>query len=74
MGNKCHCSKENENNEFGIPYTILSMPLDTEFLVVECGARKKNDFDLISKKLFCDIFILTAITDNHLESFGDLRV
>ena len=73
LGNKCHCSKENENNEFGIPYTILSMPLDTEFLVVECGARKKNDFDLISKKLFCDIFILTAITDNHLESFGDLR-
>ena len=73
LGNQCHCSKENENNEFGIPFTILSMPTDTKFLVVECGARKKNDFDLISQKLFCDIFILTSIASNHLESFGDLE-
>mgnify|MGYP001179716370 CR=1 FL=1 len=73
LGTQCHCSKENENNEFGIPFTILSMPTDTKFLVVECGARKKNDFDLISKKLFCDIFILTGIASNHLESFGDLE-
>ena len=42
LGTQCHCSKENENNEFGIPFTILSMPTDTKFLVVECGARKKK--------------------------------
>ena len=73
MGDQCHCSRENENNEFGIPFTILSMPTDTKFLVVECGARKKNDFDLISQNLFCDIFIVTSIASNHLESFGDLE-
>tara|TARA_Y100000768_G_scaffold144283_1_gene107662 strand:+ start:492 stop:1649 length:1158 start_codon:yes stop_codon:yes gene_type:complete len=72
LGSQCHCSKDNENNEFGIPFTILSMPANTKFLVVECGARKKNDFDLISQKLFCDIFIVTSIASNHLESFGDL--
>ena len=73
LGDQCHCSKENENNEFGIPFTILSMPTNTKFLVVECGARKKNDFDLISQNLFCDIFIVTSIASNHLESFGDLE-
>ncbi len=73
LGDQCHCSKENENNEFGIPFTILSMPTDAKFLVVECGARKKNDFDLISLNLFCDIFIVTSIASNHLESFGDLE-
>ncbi len=73
LGDQCHCSRENENNEFGIPFTILSMPTDTKFLVVECGARKKNDFDLISQNLFCDIFIVTSIASNHLESFGDLE-
>tara|TARA_B100002052_G_scaffold293749_1_gene317385 strand:+ start:5215 stop:6372 length:1158 start_codon:yes stop_codon:yes gene_type:complete len=73
LGDKCHCSNENENNEFGIPFTILSMPIDTKYLVVECGARKKNDFDLVSKNLFCDIFILTNIASNHLESFGSLE-
>ena len=73
LGDKCHCSNENENNEFGIPFTILSMPIDTKYLVVECGARKLNDFDLISQNLFCDIFILTNIGSNHLESFGNLE-
>ena len=73
LGDKCHCSNENENNEFGIPFTILSMPIHTKYLVVECGARKQNDFDLIAQNLFCDIFILTNIASNHLESFGNLE-
>ena len=46
LGPSCHATKENENNDFGIPFTILSMPKDCEYLVVECGARKPNDFDL----------------------------
>ena len=69
LGDKCHASKDNENNEFGIPFTILSMPRNTEYLVVECGARNIGDFDLISEKLFCDVFILTAIASNHLSTF-----
>jgi UDP-N-acetylmuramyl pentapeptide synthase len=36
-------------------------------------ARKKNDFDLISQNLFCDIFIVTNIPSNHLDSFGNLE-
>tara|TARA_X000000368_G_scaffold175266_2_gene138208 strand:+ start:14818 stop:15975 length:1158 start_codon:yes stop_codon:yes gene_type:complete len=73
LGPSCHASKENENNEFGIPFTILSMPKDCEYLVVECGARKPNDFDLISNYLFCDVFILTSIAENHLTTFGTVE-
>lgn len=73
LGPSCHASKENENNEFGIPFTILSMPKTCEYLVVECGARKPNDFDLISNYLFCDVFILTSIAENHLTSFGTVE-
>ena len=73
LGEKCHASKENENNEFGIPFTILSMPKNTEYLVVECGARNIGDFDLISEKLFCDVFILTSIASNHLSTFKTLE-
>ena len=73
LGSRCHASKENENNEFGIPFTILSMPSDSQYLVVECGARKTGDFDLISSILFCDLFILTAITENHLSTFGTIE-
>jgi UDP-N-acetylmuramoyl-tripeptide--D-alanyl-D-alanine ligase len=73
LGDKCHASKDNENNEFGIPFTILSMPRNTDYLVVECGARNTGDFDLISEKLFCDVFILTAIASNHLSTFKNLE-
>jgi len=73
LGDKCHASKDNENNEFGIPFTILSMPKNTDYLVVECGARNVGDFDLISEKLFCDVFILTAIASNHLSTFENLE-
>ena len=50
LGKNCHTSL-NENNEFGIPYTVLSMPVDTKYLIVECGARRQGDFDMISKFL-----------------------
>ena len=73
LGPSCHASKENENNEFGIPFTIMSMPKTCEYLVVECGARKPNDFDLISNYLFCDVFILTSIAENHLTTFGTVE-
>ena len=73
LGPSCHASKENENNEFGSPCTIMSMPKTCEYLVVECGARKPNDFDLISNYLFCDVFILTSIAENHLTTFGTVE-
>ena len=45
IGADCHATSSNENNEFGIPFTILSMPKSAKFLVVECGARKQGDFE-----------------------------
>ena len=41
LGEKCHASKENQNNQFGIPFTILQMPHTSEIIIVECGARKR---------------------------------
>ena len=72
IGADCHATSSNENNEFGIPFTILSMPESTKFLVIECGARKKGDFEEISRILKCDVFILTGIADNHLKTFGSV--
>jgi len=73
LGKNCHATSLNENNEFGIPYTVLSMPVDTKYLIVECGARRQGDFDMISKILKCDTFVLTGIAENHIETFGSLE-
>ena len=37
---KTHCTAGNFNNHIGLPLTILSMPKDTEVLVVEMGMSR----------------------------------
>ncbi len=73
LGDNCHASLENQNNEFGIPYTILGCSSEKKYLIVECGARKNGDFSLLAKYLKCDLFILTGIAHNHIETMGSIE-
>ena len=63
-------TKDNENNEFGIAYTVLKIDKDTENLIVECGARKAGDFDLIVKYLWFDALVITNLNNSHIGIFG----
>jgi UDP-N-acetylmuramoyl-tripeptide--D-alanyl-D-alanine ligase len=47
---KVHATEGNLNNHLGVPLTILSMPNDCEFLVVEMGA---NHLGEISELITC---------------------
>ena len=62
-------TKDNENNQFGIPFTVLRLKRETKFLVLECGARKLGDFDLISEYLKFDVLAITNINNSHIEIF-----
>ena len=62
-------TKDNENNQFGIPFTVLKLKPETRFLVLECGARKLGDFDLISEYLKFDVLAITNINNSHIEIF-----
>ena len=73
IGSACHTNKLNENNEFGIPFTILSCDANSDYLVVECGARNVGDFDLLAEHLKSDVFILTDIAAVHLETFKTIE-
>ena len=76
LGDKCHASKDNENNEFGIPFTILSMPKNAEYLVVECGARNVGDFEFEkaiarTNRVLSEIetvFLLTSAKTSYISS------
>ena len=63
-------TKDNENNEFGILYTVLKIKESTSHLILECGARKNGDFDLIVKFLNFDALILTNLNNSHIGIFG----
>ncbi len=60
-------TKDNENNEFGILYTVLKIKESTTHLVLECGARKNGDFNLIAKYLHFDALVLTNLNNSHIQ-------
>ncbi len=64
-------TKDNENNEFGILYTVLKIKESTTHLVLECGARKNGDFNLIAKYLHFDALVLTNLNNSHIGIFGN---
>lgn len=59
----------NFNNEIGVPTTILSMPADTELLVIEFGMDRPGDLTFLSEMVHPDIAVLTMIGEAHIEFF-----
>ena len=60
---------ENFNNEIGVPLTLLTMPEDTEVLVVELGMDRPGQLTLLSQLVKPDIAIITMIGEAHIEFF-----
>ena len=69
-GMKCFSTKMNENNEIGMPMTILSAPLDTEVLVLELGMRLKGEISYLTNIACPDIAIITTVGYSHIERLG----
>ena len=65
-------TNKNENNQFGIPYTILRCTPHTETLILECGARHDGDFRKIAQSFTFDQLIITNINNSHVGVFGSI--
>ena len=63
-------TKGNLNNHIGVPLTILSAKLDTEFLIVEMGANHIHEIQFLCELAHIDFGIITNIGKAHLEGFG----
>ena len=63
---------DNFNNEIGVPYTILQMEPNTEFLVVEMGMDRFGQLDFLSKLVNPDLAVITMIGEAHIEFFGTI--
>lgn len=62
-------TKDNFNNEIGIPYTLIAMPEDTQLLTIEIGIDNFNQMAAYSALLRPDVAIITMIGEAHLEFF-----
>lgn len=70
---RAHKSAANENNEFGVPKTLLGMPDDTQVAVVEMGMRGLGQIDLLAKCALPDVSIITNAGTAHLELLGSVE-
>jgi UDP-N-acetylmuramoyl-tripeptide--D-alanyl-D-alanine ligase len=70
---RCHKSKANENNEFGVPKTLLNMPYDTQVAIVEMAMRGLGQIDQLARCAAPDVGIITNAGSAHLELLGSLE-
>jgi len=70
---RTHVSSGNYNNELGLPLTLLSMPQDTQFAVLEMGAGKPVDIDYLAAIARPDVGLVTLIAPAHLERMGSVE-
>lgn len=69
---KTHKTFSNHNNEIGFCQTVLSMPCDTEMLIVEMGMRGLGEIEYITKYLNPDYAIVTNCGSAHVGRLGSL--
>lgn len=69
---KTHKTFSNHNNEIGFCQTVLSMPEDTEVLIVEMGMRGLGEIELITKYSEPDYAIITNAGSAHIGRLGSL--
>ncbi|MDA0772886.1 MAG: UDP-N-acetylmuramoyl-tripeptide--D-alanyl-D-alanine ligase [Cyanobacteria bacterium] len=70
---KVHATEANFNNEIGVPKTILSMPEDTEVLILEMGMRGLGEIQLLSETSEPNIAIITNTGTAHIERLGSVE-
>lgn len=68
-----HVNLGNYNNELGLPLTLLAMPADARFAVLEMGAGKPGDIAYLAAIARPDIGLVNIIAPAHLERMGSVQ-
>lgn len=69
---RTHVSAGNFNNEIGLPLSVLAMPADCVFAVLEMGAGKPGDIDYLARIAQPDVGLVNNVAPAHLERMGSL--
>ena len=66
-------TKENMNNELGVPLTLLSLDETYDAAVIEMGISDFGEMNRLAEMVKPDICIITKIGYSHLSTLGDLE-
>lgn len=67
---KVAATQGNLNNHIGVPLTLLAIPADTEFAIVEMGAGACGEIADLCRIAEPDYGLITNVGCAHLEGFG----
>jgi UDP-N-acetylmuramoyl-tripeptide--D-alanyl-D-alanine ligase len=70
---KTHVNAGNFNNEIGLPLSLLAMPEDTQYAVLEMGAGKPGDIEYLAAIARPEIGLVNNIGPAHLERMGSIE-
>jgi UDP-N-acetylmuramoyl-tripeptide--D-alanyl-D-alanine ligase len=65
-------TEANQNNEIGVPLTLLQVEPDTEVVIVEMGMRGRGQIADLARVAEPDVGIITNVHPVHLELLGSL--
>lgn len=63
---KAYHSPGNFNNEYGLPLSVLNMPLGTEIAAFELAAQRPGDIQKLARLLDPSVGVITTVADAHL--------
>lgn len=63
-------TKANQNNELGVPKTLLDADEDTQFVIVEMGMRGKGQLASLCEFVKPDLALVTNCGECHIELLG----
>jgi len=67
---KTYKTKGNYNSTIGLPLSVLEIPAETEFAVLEMGMSGRGEIELMSNTAHPDIAVITNVGTSHLEHLG----
>jgi UDP-N-acetylmuramoyl-tripeptide--D-alanyl-D-alanine ligase len=69
---RTHVTAGNYNNEIGLPLTLLAMPEDARYAVLEMGAGKPGDIAYLAAIARPQVALVSNIAPAHLERLGTI--
>jgi UDP-N-acetylmuramoyl-tripeptide--D-alanyl-D-alanine ligase len=70
---KTFTSKNSFNNHIGVPLTLASIPLDSEYVVIEIGMNHGGEIKPLAQLVKPDIAVVTNVLPSHIGNFKSLN-
>ena len=70
---RVHASAASYNNHWGVPLTLVRMPEETDFAVIEIGMNHPGEIAPLARQARPHVALITTVAPAHLEAFDSVE-